>query len=156
MHDTGERSISVIALVALVAVASRGLADVPVPVPRTQPLILHVEGTMAGDRAAAARAGFAVLSLAIAGANPAQRYWIGVEEVHALADYPRLGKDILDDLHMYDPMLFAVGPPDLVERFAHIAPATRVVLEGLTNGAARTFYLRSIITREPGGGELRS
>jgi hypothetical protein len=99
---------------------------------------------MAAERATAARTGFATVSFAVTGREPDLRYWLGVEEVHPLGDYPRLGKDILDDLRMYDPTFFVVGPPDLVARFLDVAPATRVTLEALTNGTSRTFYLRRV------------
>jgi hypothetical protein len=137
-------SMRLIALVVLVAAAPSAEADLQIPVLRTRPLILHLEGTMTADRAAAARAGFTAVSFAVVGRDPAERFWLGVDQVYPLGDYPRLGKDILDDVHMYDPTYFVVGPPDLVTRFTSIAPASRVVLEGLANGSGRTFYLRMV------------
>jgi hypothetical protein len=137
-----------IALVALVVAAPGADADLTIPVPRTRPLILHLEGTIAADRASAARAGFTTVSFAIVGRDPAERVWLGVDQVYPLGDYPRLGKDILDDVHMYDPTYFLVGPPDLVARFTSIAPSSRVVLEGLANGSGRTFYLSKVAGNE--------
>ena len=64
--------------------------------------------------------------------------------MYPLGENPRLGKDILDDVHMYDPTYFLVGPSDLVARFTSIAPQSRVVLEGLANGSGRTFYLSKV------------
>jgi hypothetical protein len=137
-------SMRLIALVVLVAAAPAAEADLQIPVLRTRPLILHLEGTIAADRAAAARAGFTTVSFAIVGRDPAERVWLGVDQVYPLGDYPRLGKDILDDVHMYDPTYFLVGAPDLVARFTSITPSSRVVLEGLANGSGRTFYLRMV------------
>src|SRR5262249_3104173 len=134
----------VVTLVALLAAVTLAHADLPIPVLRTRPLILHLQGTMASERAAAARLRFAAGSFAVTGREVDRRYWLGVEEVHPLGDYPRLGKDILDDVRMYDPTFLIVGPPDLVTRFLAILPATRVTLEALTNGTSRTFYLRRV------------
>jgi hypothetical protein len=136
----------IMALAPLLAAATLAHADLPIPVLRTRPLILHLEGTMAAERATAARTGFATVSFAVTGREPDLRYWLGVEDVYPLGDYPRLGKDILDDVRMYDPTYFVVGPPDLVARFLAVAPATRVTLEALTNGTSRTFYLRRVDT----------
>src|SRR5215471_11771908 len=135
--------IRLIALVVLVA-AVPAEADLQIPVLRTRPLILHLEGTIAADRASAARAGFTTVSFAVVGRDPAERLLLGVDKVYPLGDYPRLGKDILDDVHMYDPTYFLVGPSDLVARFTSIAPQSRVVLEGLANGSGRTFYLSKV------------
>jgi hypothetical protein len=135
--------IRLIALVVLVA-AVPAEADLQIPVLRTRPLILHLEGTIAADCASAARAGFTTVSFAIVGRDPAERLWLGVDKVYPLGDYPRLGKDILDDVHMYDPTYFLLGPSDLVARFTSIAPQSRVVLEGLANGSGRTFYLSKV------------
>jgi hypothetical protein len=132
------------ALVPLLAAAALAHADLQIPVLRTRPLILHLEGTMTAERATAARSGFATVSFAVTGREPHREYWLGVDEVHPLGDYPRLGKDILEDVRMYDPTYFVVGPPDLVARFLAVAPATRVTLEALTNGTSRTFYLRRV------------
>jgi hypothetical protein len=136
----------IMALASLLAAATLAHADLQIPVLRTRPLILHLEGTMAAERATAARTGFATVSFAVTGREPDRRYWLGVEEVYPLGDYPRLGKDILDDVRMYDPTYFVVGPPDLVARFLAVVPATRVTLEALTNGTSRTFYLRRVDT----------
>ena len=136
--------IRLIALVVLIAAARAAKADVQIPVFRTRPLILHLEGTIAADRASAARAGFTTVSFGIVGRDPAERLWLGVDKVYPLGDYPRLGKDILDDVHMYDPTYFLVGPPDLVARFTSIEAPSRVVLEGLANGSGRTFYLSKV------------
>jgi hypothetical protein len=138
------------ALAWLVTAPALAYADLPLPVLRTRPLILHLEGTMAADRAAAAQAGFAAVSFAVEGREPGLRRWLGVEEVHPLEDYPRLGKDILDDVRMYDPTFFLVGARDVVERFLAVQPGAGVALEALTNGSSRTFYLRSVDTPEPG------
>ena len=140
------RWMRLVALVVLVVAAPAAVADVQIPVLRTRPLILHLEGTIAADRAAAARAGFTTVSFAVVGRDPAERFWLGVDRVYPLGDYPRLGKDILDDVHMYDPTYFLVGPPDLVARFTSIAPPSRVVLEGLANGSGRTFYLSKVVS----------
>jgi hypothetical protein len=133
-----------IALVSMLVAAVLAHADLPIPVLRTRPLILHLEGTMAAERTAAARSGFTTVSFAVTGGEPQRRRWLGVEEVYPLGDYPRLGKDILDDLRMYDPTFFVMGPPDLVARFIDVEPATRVTLEALTNGGSRTFYLSRV------------
>ena len=133
-----------IALAVLVAAAPATDADVQIPVLRTRPLILHLEGTIAADRASAARAGFTTVSFAVVGRDPAERLFLGVDKVYPLGEYPRLGKDILDDVHMYAPTYFLVGPSDLVARFTSIAPQSRVVLEGLANGSGRTFYLSKV------------
>ncbi len=136
----------IIALASLLAGAALAHADLPIPVLRTRPLILRLEGTMAAERATAARTGFATVSFAVGGHEPARRYWLGVDAVQPLGDYPRLGKDILDDLRMYDPTFFVFGPPDLVARFLGVEPTTRVTLEALANGSSRTFYLRRVDT----------
>src|SRR5262245_28230465 len=128
--------------------ASLVQADTPAPVWRTRPLILHLAGTMAADRTAAARIGFTTVSFAVKGREPDLRRWLGVEDVYPLGDYPRLGKDILDDVHMYEPTFFVVGAPDLVARFLAVAPGTHVVLEALTNLSSRTFYLRRVEAAE--------
>jgi len=106
----------IVTLAALLAAVTLAHADLPIPVLRTRPLILHLRGTMASERAEAARLGFATVSFAVAGRELDRRHWLGVEEVHPLGDYPRLGKDILDDVRMYDPTFLIVGPPDLVKR----------------------------------------
>jgi hypothetical protein len=134
----------IVTLVLLLVGASLVRADPPAPVLRLRPLILHLTGTMAADRATAARAGFTTLSFAVKGREPDLRRWLGVEDVYPLGDYPRLGKDILDDVHMYEPTFFVVGSPELVAQFLAVAPATRVVLEALTNLGSRTFYLRRV------------
>jgi hypothetical protein len=144
MSTQRTRWVGVIALVALLAGAGLAGADLPIPVFRNRPLILHLEGTMAADRTTAARTGFTTVSFDVVGREPAQRYWLGVDKVYPLGDYPRLGKDILDDLYMYDPTFFVVGPPDLVTQFVNVAPDARVVLEALANGTSRTFYLRRV------------
>jgi hypothetical protein len=136
-------------LAVLVAVPVLAWADLSIPVFRTRPLILHLEGTMAADRAAAARTGFTTVSFAIAGLDPAPPRWLGVDTVYPLGDYPRLGKDILDDLRMYEPTYFVVGSPDLVKRFIAVGAESRVVLEALANGSSRIFYLRSVDIPEP-------
>jgi len=138
----------ILTLSLLLAVASLVHAAPPVPVLRTRPLILHLAGTMAADRTAAARAGFTTVSFAFKGREPDLRRWLGVEDVYPLGDYPRLGKDILDDVHMYQPTFFVVGSPDLVAQFLAVAPATHVVLEALTNLSSRTFYLRRVEVTE--------
>jgi hypothetical protein len=138
----------ILSLALLLVGGSPVHADAPVPVWRTRPLILHLAGTMTADRAAAARAGFTTVSFAVKGREPDLRRWLGVEDVYPLGDYPRLGKDILDDVHMYQPTFFVVGSPDLVAQFLAVAPATRVVLEGLTNLSSRTFYLRRVEATE--------
>jgi hypothetical protein len=138
-----------VVLVTLLAGAALARADLPIPVLRTRPLILRLEGTMAAERTAAARTGFAAVSFAVAGREPARRYWLGVDKAQPLGDYPRLGKDILDDLRMYDPTFFVFGPPDLVARFLGVEPATHVTLEALANGSSRAFYLRRV---DAGGG----
>jgi len=140
--------VRLIVLVVVVAAAPAAEADLQIPVLRTRPLILHLEGTIAADRASAARAGFTTVSFAVVGRDPAERFWLGVDRVYPLGDYPRLGKDILDDVHMYDPTYFLFGSPDLVARFTSIAPSSRVVLEGLANGSGRTFYLSKVAGNE--------
>jgi hypothetical protein len=130
-----------LALAPLLVAAALAHADL---VLRTRPLILHLEGTLATERATAARSGFTTVSFAVTGRDPDLRRWLGVEKVQPLGDYPRLGKSILDDVSMYDPTYLVVGPPDLVARFLDVAPATRVTLEALTNGTSRTFYLRLV------------
>jgi len=133
-----------VALLSLLVAAALAHADLSIPVFRTRPLILHLEGTMAAERAAAARSGFTTVSFAVTGGEPHRQRWLGVEKVYPLGDYPRLGKDILDDLRMYDPTFFVMGPPDLVARFLDVQPATRVTLEALTSGGSRTFYLSRV------------
>jgi hypothetical protein len=124
-------------------------ADWNPPLTRMRPLILHLEGTMAPDREAAARSGFAAVSFGIKGKDPRLRCWLGVDEAYPLGDYPVLGKDILDDVRMYDPNFFVAGSPDLVTRLLDQRSGTRVVLEAMADRASRTFYLRSVNPIEP-------
>jgi hypothetical protein len=124
-------------------------ADWNPPLGRMRPLILHLEGTWAPDREAAARSGFTAVSFGIKGEDPALRRWLGVDEVYPLGDYPVLGKDILDDVLMYDPTFFVTGSPELVTALLDTTAGTRIVLEALADRASRTFYLRSVGPAQP-------
>ena len=136
----------VLALLAAAPVGTRADWNPPL---RLQQLILHLEGTMAPDRQVAARTGFAAVSFGVKGRDPRLRSWLGVNVAYPLGDYPVLGKDILDDVRMYDPNFFVVGTPDLVTKLLEVRPGTRVVLEALADRASRTFYLRSVDLVEP-------
>jgi hypothetical protein len=141
-RSNGHRAALV--LVLLLSGPAGARADWNPPLTRMRPLILHLEGTWAGDREAAARSGFAAVSFGIKGEDPRLRRWLGVDEVHPLGDYPVLGKDILDDVLMYDPSFFVTGSRDLVTALLDTKPGTRIVLEALADRASRTFYLRSV------------
>ena len=145
---TGERLRAGL-LLALLAAAPAGTSAQWNPPLRLKPLILHLEGTMAADRRAAERLGFAAVSFGIKGQDPRLRCWLGVDVAYPLGDYPVLGKDILEDVRMYDPNFFAVGTPDLVTKLMEVRPGSRVVLEALADRASRTFYLRHVDLVEP-------
>ena len=136
-------------VLALLAASVATHADWNPPLTRVKPLILHLEGTMAPDRDAAARAGFAAVSFGVKGEDPRLRCWLGVDRAYPLGDYPVLGKDILDDVRMYDPNFFVTGSPDLVTRFLDLQTGTRVVVEAMADRASRTFFLRSVKLIEP-------
>ena len=134
----------VLALALLLASPAGPHASVGVPPIRVRQLILHLEGTMASDRAIAAATGFQAVSFGVMGRDPRLRLWLGVDKAYPLGDYPVLGKDILENVRMYDPNFFAVGPRDLLGRFLDVQPGTRVVLEALVDRGSRTFFLRHV------------
>ena len=130
---------------ALLLASPAGLrASVGVPPIRVRQLILHLEGTMASDRATAATLGFQAVSFGVKGQDPRLRLWLGVDKAYPLGDYPVLGKDILENVRMYDPNFFVVGSRELVRRFLELQPGTRVVLEALVDRGLRTFLLRHV------------
>jgi hypothetical protein len=133
-----------LALALLLASPAGPHASVGVPPIRVRQLILHLEGTMASDRATAATLGFQAVSFGVKGQDPLLRLWLGVDKAYPLGDYPVLGKDILENVRMYDPNFFVVGSRDLVQKFVDVQPGARVVVEALTDRGSRTFYLRHV------------
>ena len=133
-----------LALAVLLASPAGPRAGVNVPPIGVRQLILHLEGTMASDRATAAAVGFQAVSFGVKGQDPLLRLWLGVDKAYPLGDYPVLGKDILENVYMYDPNFFVVGSRDMVRRFLDLQPGTRVVLEALVDRGSRTFFLRHV------------
>jgi hypothetical protein len=132
-----------LALALLLASPAGPRATVAPPI-QVRQLILHLEGTMAPDRATAATLGFRAVSFGVKGQDPRLRLWLGVDKAYPLGDYPVLGKDILENVQMYDPNFFVVGDRELVRRFLDLQPGSRVVLEALVDRGLRTFYLRHV------------
>lgn len=133
-----------LALALVLASPAGPHASVGVPPIRVRQLILHLEGTMAPDRATAAKLGFQAVSFGVKGQDPVLRLWLGVDKAYPLGDYPVLGKDILENVRMYDPNFFVVGSRELVRRFLDLQPGSRVVLEALVDRGLRTFLLRHV------------
>ena len=133
-----------LALALLLASPAGPHASVGVPPIRVRQLILHLEGTMAPDRASAATLGFQAVSFGVRGQDPRLRLWLGVDKAYPLGDYPVLGKDILENVRMYDPNFFAVGSREMVTRLLAVQPGTRVVLEALVDRGSRMFFLRHV------------
>jgi hypothetical protein len=131
-----------LALALLLASPAGPCAGLNVPPVRVRQLILHLEGTMASDRATAA--GFQAVSFGVRGQDPRLRLWLGVDKAYPLGDYPVLGKDILENVRMYDPNFFAVGSWEMVRRLLAVQPGTRVVLEALVDRGSRMFFLRHV------------
>ena len=132
-----------LALALLLASPAGPRASVVPPI-RVRQLILHLEGTMAPDRATAATLGFQAVSFGVKGQDPMLRLWLGVDKAYPLGDYPVLGKDILENVRMYDPNFFAVGSREMVSRLLAVQPGTRVVLEALVDRGSRMFFLRHV------------
>ena len=133
-----------LALAVLLASPAGPRASLNLPPIQLRQLILHLEGTMASDRATAAAVGFQAVSFGVKGQDPLLRLWLGVDKAYPLGDYPVLGKDILENVYMYDPNFFVVGSRDMVRRFLDLQPGTRVVLEALVDRGSRTFFLRHV------------
>ena len=133
-----------LALAVLLASPAGPRASLNLPPIQLRQLILHLEGTMASDPATAAAVGFQAVSFGVKGQDPRLRLWLGVDKAYPLGDYPVLGKDILENVRMYDPNFFVVGSRELVGRFLDLQPGTRVVLEALVDRGSRTFLLRHV------------
>jgi hypothetical protein len=108
-------------------------------VPRTQPLILRLEGRFASDRGGALANGRDVLSIRIADRDR----WLTVDRATTVSgDHPLNGRDVLNLLAPLQPNLIIVGTQSLRDRLATAADGVPVSLEGLVETGSRTLLLR--------------
>ena len=118
----------------------------PTPLPNIgPPLLLRLQGVTAATPGAAAKVGFRVVSLGFLGDDATGVRYLGVTDARTVGGDQFLnGKDVLEMLAPFQPMLLVTGPPDLVARLRDVPPGSRVEIEGLVERAARTYYLRSV------------
>jgi hypothetical protein len=143
---------SAIALVVCVlgsfwaATASAGVGVPGPPFPNVRaPLLLRLEGVLERTPAAAREYGFTVVALGFLGTEDDDRRWLGVTDARTFGgDQPLDGKDVLKAVAPFTPNLIVAGPRPMTDRVRSLPPGTRVVLEGLVDRAARTYYLRSV------------
>ena len=137
--------------VVLVALALHGLAvpagtQVPLPLPNTgPPLLLQLDGVLAGSRSAAQTAGFRAASFGFLGAPAAGTRWLGVTRARTVGgDQPLDGQDVLNALSPFVPNLLVSGPEGLVGRLRGAPDGSSVRVEGLVALGSRTYLLRSV------------
>jgi hypothetical protein len=135
-----------IVVLALLATAAGAAAQHVPPFPAAgPPLLLNLEGVIQPTRAAAARTGFTVTSLAFAGAPTRAQRWLGVTKARTVGgDQPLDGKDVLAVVAPFTPNFLVVGPKELVAQLRDAPPGTAVRIEGLVNRGSRTYFLRRV------------
>src|SRR5437016_9085524 len=115
------------AILLLLAAAARADERVPTgPLPNVQPpLLLRLDGIVAGSRRPAERKGFTAVSLAFAGSDA--RQWIGVNEARTIGgDEPIDGKAVLEQVEPFTPNFLVAGSDDLIARLRDATPGTHV------------------------------
>lgn len=119
----------------------------PLPnVPR--PLLLRLDGVVAGSRRPAEHKGFTAVSLAFVGSDA--RQWIGVNEARTVGgDQPLDGKAVLEQVEPFTPNFLVAGSDDLITRLRNATPGTHVRIEGLVERGSRTYQLRRVETEPP-------
>src|SRR5207253_7469917 len=111
------------AILLLLAAAARGDERVPTgPLPNVQPpLLLQLDGVVAGSRRPAERKGFTAVSLAFVGSDA--RQWIGVNEARTVGgDGPLDGKVVLEQVEPFTPNFLVAGSNDLITRLREATP----------------------------------
>jgi len=134
----------------LLVAAARADDRVPTgPLPNVAPpLLLQLDGVVAGSRRPAERKGFTAVSLAFLGSDA--RQWIGVNEARTVGgDQPLDGKDVLEQVEPFTPNFLVAGSDDLITRLRNATPGTHVRIEGLVERGSRTYQLRRVETEPP-------
>ena len=134
------------AALALLVVATSASAQLGPPgVNVGPPLLVRIEGEIQPTRDAV-KSGFTVVSLGFLDAGDGHRF-IGVEDVRTIGgDQFVNGKDVLNALAPFDPMLVVAGPPEQAAALRRLPPGTAVRLEGLVDRASRTIHLRGVFS----------
>ena len=142
-YHRGVRAAAWIIASCWVALAQAGVGGPGPPFPNFgPPLILRLEGVLERSREGARTHGFDVASLGFLGGEDDRR-WLGVTEARTIGgDQSVDGKDVLAAVAPFTPNLLITGPRELTDGLRSFPPGTRVVLEGLVDRGARTYYLR--------------
>jgi len=138
------------ALVLFFTAATQADEHVPTgPLPNVAPpLLLQLDGVVAGSRRPAERKGFTAVSLAFVGSDA--RQWIGVNEARTVGgDQPLDGKAVLEQVEPFTPNFLVAGSNDLITRLRDARPGTHVRIEGLVERGSRTYQLRRVETEPP-------
>src|SRR5438477_12868371 len=141
-------SRAMLSVTLLVLTAAAGADEhVPTgPLPNfAVPLLLQLDGVVAGSRRPAERKGFTAVSLAFVGSDA--RQWIGVNEARTVGgDGPLDGKAVLEQVEPFTPNFLVAGSNDLITRLREATPGTHVRIEGLVERGSRTYQLRRVET----------
>ena len=135
------------ATLLLLAATARADERVPTgPLPNVPPpLLLQLDGVVAGSRRPAERKGFTAISLAFVGSDA--RQWIGVNEARTVGgDQPLDGKAVLAQVEPFTPNFLVAGSDELITRLRDATPGTHVRIEGLVERGSRTYQLRRVET----------
>lgn len=143
--DRGRPMIHAVALLVL-ALAVTAVAQGGPPILSGPPLMLRLEGVIQPTREAAEHTGgFTVASLGFVDGKSAERRWLGVTAARTVeGDNPLEGKDVLDVVAPFQPNFLVAGSADLVADVRDVPPGTTLRIEGLVDGASRTYYLRRV------------
>src|SRR5690242_13690699 len=120
------RTIVSAALVLLLATAARTEHEPTGPLPNVaRPVVLQLDGVIAGSRRPAERKGFTAVSLSFAGSDAQQ--WLGVADARTIGgDQPLDGKAVLEQVAPFTPTFLVAGSDDLVGRLRDAKPGTKV------------------------------
>lgn len=115
-----------------------------------QVLVLH--GTVAADRKAAEKIGYAAITIGFTGAPPETVCWLGVVEAEAAGGDAFLGRDIIAAIDPYTPSLLAAGKASTLDTLRKASAGSRLIVTGIVDSSARTFLVSSVRTAPASSG----